>query len=183
MELVIELSVSLYDPLTGDKFQKFSLPLRDNIRRRGGQEEHLEVIHTAPRCGAQSWTMTRRMELGKFIQQSGQTCHASRSIWITTGQQDAFCAPPAYMVWSPFPKTGSTTQSEAQRQLVAAFLNKNGENKNKENKNVRRSPSAAPSLQLINAVNKQGVWIIVVTPTTSPPTPCDKSWRLKKTKK
>lgn len=76
--------------------------------------------------------------------------------------------PPASMVWSPFPKTGSTTQSEAQRQQVAAFLNKNGENKNKENKNVLRSSSAAPSPQLINAVNKQGVWIIVVTPTTPP---------------
>lgn len=71
-------------------------------------------------------------------------------------------------LWSPFPKTGSTTQSEAQRQLVAAFLNKNGENKNKENKNVLRSPSEAPSPQLINAVNKQGAWIVVVTPTTSP---------------
>lgn len=108
------------------------------------------------------------MELGKFIQQSGHAQHAQRSIWITTGQQEAFCAPPhPQPPWSPFPKTGSTTQSEAQRQLVAAFLNKNGENENKENKNVLRSLSAAPSPQLINAVNKQGVWIIVVTPTTS----------------
>lgn len=71
--------------------------------------------------------------------------------------------PPPQPPWSPFPKTGSTTQSQAQRQLVTAFRNKNG-----ENKNVLRSPSAAPSPQLINAVNKQGVWIIVVAPITSP---------------
>ena len=47
MELVITLSVSIYDPLTCDKFPTFPLSPTVNISRKAEQKGHLEVIHAA----------------------------------------------------------------------------------------------------------------------------------------